>query len=55
MNLKFNAFLYLTIMAITPFPLLGQNRDFVKANLERDAVQTKSYPGIPDKFFSKGD
>ncbi|MDE6696029.1 MAG: hypothetical protein K2K25_04040 [Muribaculaceae bacterium] len=55
MNLKFNVALCLTVMALTAFPMLGQNQDFVKSNLERDAVQIKSYPGIPDKFFSKGD
>ncbi|MDE5585102.1 MAG: hypothetical protein K2I92_02035 [Muribaculaceae bacterium] len=37
------------------FPTFGQNRDFIKSNLEAQAVKSKPYPGIPEKFFSKGD
>lgn len=42
-------------MALSAFQMSGQNRDFIATGLENHNVQTKPYPGIPDKFFSKGD
>ena len=55
MNFRSNAILSLTVMAMLAFTTYGQNRDFIKSNLEAQEVQSKPYPGIPEKFFSKGD
>lgn len=55
MNLISNTILCLTILTLSTIPMAGQNQDYVKSNLESQTVQTKPYPDIPEKYFSKGD
>lgn len=55
MNLISNTILGITILTLSTFPMAGQNQDFVKSNLESQTMHTKPYPGIHEKYFSKGD